>query len=94
MLSVVRKEKAGGINGKFYFTVAVKGDWLKSRMREIFTSGSVRGVNEVLNRWRTLDLPIMPPGPVSFHAFPHKLPGLHSPAKHACVYDYKTPQHI
>jgi len=49
---------------------------------------------EVLNRWRTLDLPIMPPGPVSFHAFSHKLPGLHSPAKHACVYDYKTPQHI
>ena len=32
---------AGGINGKFYFTVAVKGDWLKSRMREIFTSGCV-----------------------------------------------------
>ena len=27
-----------------YFTVAVKGDWLKSRMREIFKSGSVRGV--------------------------------------------------
>ncbi|MCP4611776.1 MAG: DUF2958 domain-containing protein, partial [Planctomycetes bacterium] len=46
---------------------------------------------EVLNRWRTLDLPIMPPGPVSFHAFLHKLPGLHSPVKHACVYDYKTP---
>jgi hypothetical protein len=38
------KEKADSINGKFYFTVAVKGDWLKSRMREIFTSGSVRGV--------------------------------------------------
>ena len=33
---------------------------------------------EVLNRWRRLDLPIMPPGPVSFHAFPHKLQGLTS----------------
>ena len=31
---------------------------------------------EVLNRWRRLDLPIMPPGPVSFHAFSHKLAGL------------------
>ncbi len=26
---------------------------------------------EVLNEWRTLDLPIMPPVPVSFRTFPH-----------------------
>ncbi len=39
---------------------------------------------EVLSRWRTLGLPIMLPGPVSFHAFPHKQPGLHCPAKH-CI---------
>ena len=47
---------------------------------------------EVLKEWRTLDLPIMPPDSVSFHAFPHKLPGLHSPVMHAYVYDCKTPQ--
>ena len=45
---------------------------------------------EVLNRWRTLDLPIMPPVPVSFHTFPHKQPGLHNPMFYACVYDYRT----
>ena len=48
--------------------------------------------NEVLNEWRTLDLPIMPPVPVSFHTFPHKPPGLHYPAKHVFVCDYRTPQ--
>jgi hypothetical protein len=41
---ILGKEKASGFNRRFYFTVAVKGDWLKSRMREIFKSGSVRGV--------------------------------------------------
>jgi hypothetical protein len=48
--------------------------------------------NEVLKEWRTLDLPIMPPVPVSFHAFPHKQPDLHSPMFYACVYDYRTSQ--
>lgn len=33
----------------------------------------MRTGSEVLNRWRTLDLPIMLPVPVSFHTFPHKL---------------------
>ena len=45
----------------------------------------------VLKEWRTLDLPIMPPDPVSFHAFPHIRLGLHSPAKHVFVYDYRKP---
>ena len=31
--------------------------------------------SEVLNRWRTLWLPIMPPVPVSFHTSLHILPG-------------------
>ncbi len=41
---ILGKDKANGINRRFYFTVAVKEDWLKSLMRKIFKSRSVRGV--------------------------------------------------
>jgi len=50
-------------------------------------------ITEVLNRWRTLNLPIMPPVPVSFHTFPHTPQGSHSPASYACVCDYRTFQY-
>jgi len=43
--------------------------------------------SEVVNKWRRLVLPIMPPGSVSFHAFPHIPQGLHSQVKHVFVYD-------
>ena len=52
-----------------------------------------RLLNEVVNRWRTLVLPIMPPSSVSFHAFPHIPQGSRSRVKHAFVYDYRTSQH-
>ena len=38
------KEKAAGIDGRSVLTVAVVGDWRKSRVRAIRTHGSVRGV--------------------------------------------------
>ena len=38
------RRRPSGINSRFYFAVAVKGDWLKSRVREIRKHGSVRGV--------------------------------------------------
>ena len=49
--------------------------------------------SEVVNRWRTLVLPIMPPSSVSFHAFPHIPQGLRSQVKHVFVYDYRTSQY-
>ncbi len=37
--------------------------------------GAKQGGAEVLGGWRTLGLPIMPPDPVSWHAFVHTQPG-------------------
>lgn len=50
-------------------------------------------LGEVLNRWRTLVLPIMLPGSLSFHAFPRIPLGLRSPVKHVCVCDYRISQY-